>query len=200
MSRTGHTHHHELHRGIEKSNYTGYEHMELTTESKHISFLLECYAAFGWELDAYAAQYRGQHSRHTGAPEHNKIVLPLKRDRKILNKTELTRLQRNFEACMQELRRLEKRKTSKAITLALIVGFVGGIFAVGAILAAIANPPHMIWSVLFAIPALIGCAVPYPLYRRICAEETARVTALMDQKYEEIHAICMRGYNLTREK
>ena len=42
------------------------------------------------------------------------MTLRLKRDRKIVNKTELTRLQRNFEACVREIQSLENSKTSKA--------------------------------------------------------------------------------------
>ncbi len=35
------------------------------------------------------------------------VTVYLKRNRKLINKMELTRLQRNFESCMQEIQRME---------------------------------------------------------------------------------------------
>ena len=49
---------------------------------------------------------------------------PLKRSRAVLNKMELTRLQRQFEACMSEIAALENSTESFAMIAALVpVGF-----------------------------------------------------------------------------
>ena len=179
-----------------ETNYVGYDYMDLVADGAEVSFLLDSYGVFGWELDEYASHYREHAHRHVPNTS-GKVTLPLKRDRKIANKTELTRLQRNFEACVRELETLEKRKTSKAIILALIIGFIGTVFMTGAVFAVVAKPPHILLCILLAIPAIIGWAVPYPLYRRIVAEESARLDTLIAQKYDEIHAICERGSKLS---
>ena len=44
----------------------------------------------------------------------------------------------------RELETLEKRKTSKAIILALIIGFIGTVFMAGSVFAIIAKPPHIL--------------------------------------------------------
>lgn len=178
-----------------EKNYVGYDYMELVADSAELSFLLDSYEAFGWELDEYAAQQREQ-NRHVSSVG-SKAVLVLKRDRKIVNKAELTRLQRNFEACVREMELLERSKTSKASALALIIGVIGTAFMAGAVFAVAAEPTHVALCILFAIPAFIGWAVPYPLYRRIAAQESARIDVLIERKYDEIHAICERGSKLS---
>ena len=186
----------DVHEESAGKNYVGYDYMDLVADGAEISFLLDSYGVFGWEPDEYASHYREHTHRHM-INAGSKVTLPLKRDRKIANKTELTRLQRNFEACVRELETLEKRKTSKAIILALIIGFIGTVFMAGSVFAVAAKPPHILLCILLAIPAIIGWAVPYPLYQRIVAEESVRLDALIAQKYDEIHAICERGSKLS---
>ena len=180
-----------------RQHYTGFDYMELVAEGSELSFLLDCYASFGWEMDDYSVSYRDYGHRSGAVPGRTKETLQLKRDRKILNKTELVRLQRNFEACLQEVHRLELRKTSKATALALIIGFLGGVCTLGAVLAITSTPPHMVWGILLAVPAFIGIALPYPIYRRVASDERAQVEPLIAQKYDEIHAICQRADKLS---
>lgn len=75
-------------------NFVAYEYKEVSANSSQASFLLDGYENFGWEPDDNLPQ--SSQSRHPGAEKM--MTLRLKRDRKIVNKTELTRLQRNFEA------------------------------------------------------------------------------------------------------
>ena len=180
-----------------RQHYTGFDYMELVAEGSELSFLLDCYASFGWEMDDYSVSYRDYSHRSGAAPGRTKETLQLKRDRKVLNKTELVRLQRNLEACIRELHRLEAKKTSKATIVALVTGFVGLIFAIGAIISALANPPHIILSIMLTIPALAGCAMSYPLYRRIILEDSIHFEVLIEQKYDEIYAICQRAEKLS---
>lgn len=72
-------------------------------------------------------------------------MIQLKRDRKILNKAELTRLQRNFEACVSEIQTLHGRKTSVASVCSLILGVIGAAFMAGSTFAVTAQPPHYIF-------------------------------------------------------
>lgn len=186
------------------SHYVGYDYMELEAERSEISFLLDSYENFGWMVDthgydAICCEAESLHGR--AKPIQNQHVrVELKRDRKILNKTELTRLQRHFEACLQESKQLEQRKTSKATMVALIIAFLGTAFMAGSVFAVTANTPHIILCILFAIPGLIGWAVPYPIYRRIVAEDSVRMNQLIDQKYDEMHTICERGRKLVYGK
>ena len=99
-------------------DFIGYEYKEVSAEAGQISFLIDGYENFGWEVDENAVQYgNDRYPEKTGAPHQRKIMLRLKRNRKIVNKMELTRLQRNFEACVAEIKNLEKEKTSRPGTV-----------------------------------------------------------------------------------
>lgn len=178
--------------GRQRKNFVGYEYKEIIAESSRISFLLDGYECFGWEPDESLTG-----NRETKASSYQKkAVLHLKRNRKIINKMELTRLQRNFEACVKEIEELEKSKTSAATIYALVAGIIGTAFMAGSVFAVTAQPPYIVLSILLAIPAFIGWIIPYFLYRRITRKQTEKLTPLIEQKYDEIYEICEKGNKL----
>ncbi len=125
-----------------------------------------------------------------------KTVIRLKRDRKIVNKVELTRLQRNFEACVTEIQTLEKRKTSVATAYALVLGIIGTAFMAGSTFAVTAQPPHIVLCIILAVPGFLGWIFPYFLYKRIWEKQTRKLTPLIEAKYDEIYEICEKGNKL----
>ncbi|MGM9589652.1 MAG: hypothetical protein ACI3V0_05700, partial [Faecousia sp.] len=106
-----------------KSPYVGYEYKEVTVKRDQASLYMDCYENFGWEPD--------ENIIVTG--QFHMVTLRMKRDRKIVNKMELTRLQRNFEACANEIDKLEQSKTSVAVIWSLIVGMIGTVFMAGSV-------------------------------------------------------------------
>lgn len=124
------------------------------------------------------------------------MTMHLKRNRKIVNKAELTRLQRNFEACVNEIDALEKAKTSVAAMYAMTLGMIGTAFIAGATFAVTAQPPYYILCILLAIPGFLGWIFPYFLYKRIVKTQTEKLTPLIEEKYDEIYEICEKGNKL----
>lgn len=176
----------------EKRNYVGYEYKEIAAEEQLVSLLLDGYENFGWEVNDSLPG--GSVGGKTAGDR--KIVLRLKRDRKILNKAELTRLQRNFEACILEIQTLEGRKTSAATACAIILGVIGTAFMAGSTFAVTAQPPHYILCILLAIPGFLGWIFPYFLYKKIAAKQTEKIAPLIEAKYNEIYEICEKGNKL----
>lgn len=183
--------------GRKYKEFQGYEYKEIITESDKASFLLDGYKNFGWELDEnlsginYENAFKNTHSLH-----QKKVIIRLKRNRKIINKMELTRLQRNFEACVSEIEELEKSKTSVAAMYALILGILGTAFMAGSVFAITAQPPHIILCILLAVPAFIGWISPYFFYKKAEGKQTEKVTPIIAEKYDEIYEICERGNKL----
>ena len=65
--------------------FTSFEYKEIQVSEDKASFYLDCYENFGWTLDdKFPSQRTGE-----------KIQIKMKRNRKIVNKVELTRLQRH---------------------------------------------------------------------------------------------------------
>jgi len=173
----------------EKRNYVGYEYKEIVAAGQMVSLLLDGYESFGWEVnDSLQDSSMGGKLGSSG-----RTVIQLKRDRKILNKAELTRLQRNFEACVSEIQTLEGRKTSVASVYSLILGVIGVAFMAGSTFAVTAQPPHYILCILLAIPGFLGWIFPYFLYKKIVGKQTEKITPLIEAKYDEIYEICEKG-------
>lgn len=168
----------------EGAGFVGYEYKEITASGERASFYLDCYQCFGWVLDE-----RTQESAAKG-----KLIL--KRERKIMNKMELTRLQRHFEACMDEIRALEQSKTTSATVWAIVVGLIGTVFMAGSTFAAVHVPPHYVLSAILAVPGFTGWVLPYLLYKTLVARRTKVVAELMERQYDEIYEICEQGNQL----
>ena len=164
-------------------DYIGYDYKAITIDSDKTSMYLDAYENFGWiqEDSPSPRQFSGE------------VMLKLKRDRKILNKTELTRLQQHFEACMDEITSLENSKTGKATIYSIVIGLIGTAFLAGSVFAVTAEPPMILLCVLFGVPGLIGWALPYRLFKYFVKKRTEDVAPLIEQKYDEIHEICEKG-------
>lgn len=171
--------------GRQRKNFVGYEYKEMVTDSSRLSFLLDGYESFGWEEDGSLTESVQQ-----------RAVLRMKRNRKIVNKVELTRLERNFEACVDEIEKLEKAKTSAATMYAIMLGIIGTAFMAGSTFAVTAQPPHYILCILLAVPGFLGWIFPYFLYKRIAGKQKEKILPLIEAKYDEIYEICEKGNKL----
>ena len=170
----------------EQKDFVGYEYKEITGPDSRVSQYLDCYACFGWQIDENmpAGSRMGQ------------TTIRMKRDRKIVNKMELTRLQRHFEACVREIEALEKSKTSAATVWALVVGIIGTAFMAGSTFAVTHEPPLIPLCILLAVPGFLGWILPYFLYRRIAAGQARKLQPVIEAKEEEIYQICEKGHSL----
>lgn len=164
-----------------ENNFVGYEYKEITVNRSMESVYTDGYANFGWELDGTAPSLQGIAS----------IMLKFKRDRKIRNKAELTRLQRQFEACAAEIEGLEKSKTSGAMIAAFSIGIVGTALMAGSMFAYLAGMLPL--SIVLAIPAFIGWILPYFCYTNIKRKKTARVTPLVENQYDALYDVCEKA-------
>ena len=177
--------------------FIGYEYKEVTADPGHVSFLIDGYANFGWEIDENVMPGGlEKYPERTGSPHHRKTVIRFKRDRKIINKMELTRLQRNFDACVSQIGQLEKEKTSRPMVTALTVGIIGTAFMAGSTFAVTADPPLIALCIILAIPGFLGWILPYFLYRAGVRKQTEKITPLIEEKYDEIYEICEKGNKL----
>lgn len=171
---------------MSEHEFAMYEYKEVNVSSSQASFYLDCYENFGWLADEHFAPQN----------VNEKLILKLKRNRKIANKAELTRLQRNFEADLREIEALENSKTTLATMLSLIVGILGTACMAGVVFAVTAEPPVVWLCVLLAIPAFAGWILPYFIFRTVKVRKTEQVTPYIEKKYDEIYEICEKGHSL----
>lgn len=184
---------------IEKSQkeFVGYEYKEVIAESSKASFIFDAYENFVWELyEKLNGNIYENPVKNIPSPYQRKVVIRLKRNRKISNKMELTRLQSNFEACVNEIEELEKSKTSAATIYAFVIGILETAFMAGSVFAVTAQPPHIVLCILLAIPGFIGWIIPYFVYKKTVKKQTEKVIQLIEEKYDEIYKICEKGNKL----
>ena len=182
----------------ESAGYVGYEYREISVPRKYASLCLDSYPCFGWEEDPNQGRPGRRRSPAIPAAPGPKEMetLCFRRARSISGKAELTRLQRNFDSCIAELRALERSKTTRAAAAALTAGVLGTAFMAGSTFAAVSTPPVVWLTILLAIPGFLGWILPYFLYRAMVRRKAAQIEPLMEQKYDEINEICERGSRL----
>lgn len=166
--------------------FVGYEYKEITVPSEQASMYMDCYETFGWEPDENIVTTKGPCT----------TTIRMKRNRKIVNKMELTRLQRNFEACAQEIDKLERAKTSTATVWALLIGIIGTAFMAGSVFAVTHQPPIYWLCILLAVPAFSGWIAPYFVYRYVVQRKTKKLQPMIEAKQDEIYEVCEKGHSL----
>lgn len=176
----------------ERKEFIAYEYKEIIADLDKASFLLDGYENFGWEQDKNLSH----ENINVYSSYQNKVVLRLKRNRKIVNKMELTRLQRNYEACVKEIDTMERSKSSQAVMYALMLGILGTAFMAGSVFAITAKPPHILLCILLAIPAFAGWIFPYFIYTKTVQKQTEKLNPHIEEKYDEIYEICEKGNRL----
>ena len=170
----------EVTRGAE--GFTGYEYRDVTVRRAVEPIYADGYENFGWKLEG------------TGLSINNvgSVVMKFKRDRRIRNKAELTRLQRQFDACAEEIVALENSKGIKASAAAYGIGIAGCAFLAGSVFAFLEGMLPLM--VVLAIPGFAGWILPYFCYLGIRRKKTAEVTPLIDGKYDEIYEVCEKAH------
>ena len=174
----------------DEKKFISYDYKEVEAERNMIPFLRDGYENFGWETEEKVSESK------THPNQNQKSILQMKRNRKIMNKPELQRLQSHFEACVKDVKALEKSKESKATMISLIVGIVGTAFMAGSVFAITAESPLIVLGIVLAIPGFIGWILPYFLYKRIREKQAQMINQLIEKKYDEIYEICEKGNKL----
>lgn len=169
-------------------DYVGYDYKTITADRDMVPMLIDSYASFGWTPNSAIPElYRGKIA-----------TLSLKRDRKILNKAELTRLQQHFEACMSMIDTLENSKMRNATIYSLVAGIAGTAFIAGSVFMVTNEPPLVLYCALLGAPGLVLWAAAYPIFRAIREKRAAETVKLIEDKYDEMHEICEKGNALIK--
>lgn len=124
--------------GVLQKNFIGYEYRDITVKKTMQSVYADSFVNFGWVAEGIGE----------AVGKVDSVVIKFKRDRKIRNKSELTRLQRQFEACAAEIVSLEKSKVTRAVAIAYVVGVIGCAFMAGSVFAVTAGniPLCVFWQ------------------------------------------------------
>lgn len=163
------------------NNFIGMEYQDVTVSHDMQRVYIDGYPSFGWKYEGRGLELTSPLS----------MTLKFKRDRKLRNKTEITRLQRQFDACVKDISTMEKSKTLLPATIAYIIGIVGTAFMAGSVFAFISGMTTL--CIILAVPAFVGWVLPYFLFNTMRRKKIAEVTPLIDSKYDELYEVCEKA-------
>ncbi len=166
------------------ANFIGYEYKDISVKHEMEPIYADGYPNFGWLLEGTSF----------GIQNIGSLTMKFKRDRKLRNKAELSRLQRQFDSCVGEIEKLEFSKTVTASITAYVIGILGAAFMAGSVFAFTAGQTPLF--IILAIPGLLGWIIPYFAYVSIRRKKTEKVMPLIDQKYDEIYEVCEKANGL----
>lgn len=169
---------------MDANSFVGYEYQDISVKRSMAAVYADSYKNFGWQMEGTAER--------TGRLDS--VTLRFKRDRKIRNKAELTRLQRNFDACVSEISSLETSQYTRASVTAYTVGIAGTAFMAASVFAVTAS--MVLPCIILAVPAFAGWILPCFIYRRIVKKRTAQLAPLISKQYDELYAVCEKANSL----
>lgn len=163
-----------------------FDYLKATVDEDLCSCYMDDYRKFGWKPDENM-----QNEKNMG-----KVTLYMKRSRHIINKVELTRLQRHYESGMKEISALEASKNLVTAMASIRCGLAGCVFVTGSVFA-VTNTPPIIWlMVLLAIPGFFLWGAAYFSYNIVKKQRIKKVNPLIEAKYDEAYEVCDKAFRL----
>lgn len=173
-----------------------YEYKDILVDGDAIAFYLDSYRNFGWTLVEHDSYRSEQIARPQG-----KIKLKMQRELGLVNRVELTRLQRHFEDSLNQMDRLKHSRTAVASSVALTIGVFGILCITGAIFMMKQQLPiqMMLLRVMLILLGMISFVLPYFLYQKLVLKKRMEIDPLIQQKEKEIYEICEKGYKMIKK-
>lgn len=165
----------------EENKFVGYEYKVITVKEDMESLWVDSYKSFGWIPDG-----QKKSKKETG-----EVILKFKRDRQIENKSELIRLQGQYEDCVHQIEHMENSKKITASATAYISGILGTVFMAGSVFSYIGG--MLMPSVVLAFPGFLGWILAYVLYVKVRQKKSLQLEPVINQQYDKIYETCERA-------
>jgi len=200
----------------ENTNYVGYEHKKVNIRKETEGLWSDSMTNFGWKLEksepalvkrlwaplcimlaplaVFPGTPFGKLIRDHKSETH--IELTFKRDKNIPRKTELSRLQSQFEAQTNAIESLEDSKSSSATTAAYIVALIGAAFMAASVFTLLGSMLPL--SIIMAVPGFACWILPYFIYRSMKDSKTRKVGPQIEKQYDNIYDVCKKANELLR--
>ncbi|MDR0293263.1 MAG: MMPL family transporter [Oscillospiraceae bacterium] len=168
-----------------------HESFNTIADLKDTAYYAGCYASFGWELS------KSKIKSNPSSAIEDRVVLNFKRNVNLANREKLNVLQEKCEISLREIERLEKRKNSLAISVALLLGLLAAGVVVGSVVGFTRDFITSPW--VFALTNLLGVLMTIPpaiVYNKINKAKTARLTPQIEKQTGLINEFCVEARKL----
>lgn len=176
----------------ETNEFVAYEYLSVKVKNEDKAMFHDAYENFGWQPVEETISYASVGS----------VCLRFKRNRKIANKSELLKLQREMEQTLSLMEGLKNASNKIPMQIAYAVGGIATIPMALATFGVLDYLGSFGKSLLFIIPlALIGfCGwiAPIFLHKKLKKSISTKNLPLIEEKYEELEQICRKANVLTK--
>lgn len=164
-----------------RKDFMGFEYQDIVVKKAMQSVYTDGFESFGWIADGTGE----------AAGRADSVIMKFKRARKIRNKQELARLQKEFEDCGAQIVSLERSKTLQASVTGSAVGLIGTA-VMAATAFAVADGQILLCGALLAAGLTIWMGAGL-LAQYISEKKAETVNPLIAGKYEELYSVCKKA-------
>lgn len=173
---------------MENKDFVTYEYMSKMVKTSEQAQVCDLYEAFGWEIASV---------QNTGLADTTAISF--KRDRKIKHKAELSKLERQASETYEEIRQLEKSKTTGASVFGYTFGTASALIFGGGMslcLLKTSDIPSLVGGIFLGVVGAVLCGINYLAYKKIAAKKTKQVLPVIDERQEKLANLLEKGNDL----
>ena len=193
-------------------NFLAYEYKNVTVKRNSAGMYIDCMESFGWKLvenDGYdagtlltnlhpvnlgrnlasAAQSFGE----TADPSET-MTLKFKRDRRIENKQQLEKLEREYEDALSAIQKAERKKAAQKMGISLGTGIIGTLFIGLAVYNFVFA--NIVSGVLFAAVGAIGWAIGFFSNIKIGKKKSTQAAPYVDEQLNIVYNACEKAHAL----
>lgn len=174
---------------MQEKEFISYEYKTVSVKAKDQTKAMDMYEAFGWEITGTASAVTGD------------TTLSLKRNRNLLHKQELNKLERQAEDTFATINGLERSKTLVASVFAYIFGcFAALVLGGGMCLTMLieGSIPAFVGGVILGVAGIALCGVNYVIYKKLVEKKTKSLLPVIDQTEEKLANTLEKGNDLLR--
>lgn len=155
--------------------YRSFEYARTVVKNELAQAACDCYEALGFELT-------DQRSAIPGGP----ATLSFRRNRKVLWKAQLAKMQCAMDDTLATIAHLEAEKTRKASGQAIAIGVVSAlIFGIG-LCCAMVWTSLMVPGIVVGVLGIAGCIFAWLHYRKVYETESARINPQIEEAYDRL--------------
>lgn len=162
-------------------NYERYDYKEVKIDHSPDYKYLDDLSCFGWKEDENKS---------------NEKIYIFKRARSIINKNELIRLERNYQSCLKEIKKLKDTVHAQSVAIAILVGMIGCLFITLSLLEITKDAPNLMIFIPLSLIGLLFWTLPIYIYKFCIKIGEEKIIKFINQKQDEIDVICDKALKL----
>ena len=188
------------------NDFVAYEYKSVNATRDSAGMQIDCMENFGWiliENDGYDAQalFSNLNPVNLGrniagaaqtfcetADATTAITLKFKRDRRIENKQQLEKLEREYEAAMSAITRIGRKNEAQTMGVSLGIGIIGAVFVAISVYSFVAS--NILAGVLFAAVGAIGWAVGFFSNRKVGRKKSDQTEPTIREQLDIAYGAC----------